>query len=169
MSPFSFRGSRVKPGMTNNKNRITLSLPNGFSLLELILSITIFAILGGMTAIPFASRFFNKNNLENTTNEAVASFRTAQINSVSGKERSPWGVHIDTTKIVMFKDSSYVPPGNTFDQTFIVPGTLTITPIDVTFDVLTGTPSAIQTVTIQNSLGDNHIVHVNEVGIVDVD
>ena len=160
MPLISFRGSRVKPGMTQMV---------GFSLLELILSIAIFAILGGATAIPFASRFFNSNSLENTTNEAISSLRTAQINALSGKERSPWGVHIEATKIIMFKGSSYIPPGTVFDQEFIVPGILTLTPMDITFHVLTGTPSAAQTITIQNTLGDNHVVQVNEAGTVDVD
>lgn len=142
---------------------------SGFSLLELILSIAIFAVLGGMTAIPFASRFYNKNTLENTTNEVMSSLRTAQMNSISGKEQSMWGVHTDSTKIVMFKGSSYTPPGTAFDQIYTISGTLTVTAIDVIFNALTGTPSAVQTLAIQNTLGDSHSVHVNEVGTVDVD
>jgi len=141
---------------------------HGFSLLELILAIAIFAILGGMTAIPFASRFFNKNNLENKTNEVVSSLRTAQMGSISGKEHSRWGVHIDAAKIIMFKGSSYIPPGTPFDQSYDIPPTLTITPTDMTFDLLTGNTSSPQTITIQGSLGDSHTVSVNAVGSVDV-
>jgi len=140
----------------------------GFSLLELIVSVAVFLILGGMTAIPFASRFFNRNDLETKTNELVSSLRIAQINSVSGKENSRWGVHIDALKIVMFKGSSYTPPGTSFDQTFVVPPTLTVTPIDVTFNTLTGTPSAVQTVTIGDGLGQQYVVSVNQTGSVNV-
>jgi len=143
--------------------------PSGFTLFEVIIAITIIVILGSATSIPFASRFINRNNIENKTNEVVSSFRTAQLNSISGKENSPWGIHIDTTKIVMFKGASYVFPGTAFDQKYDVPSTVTITPVDMTFSILSGSPSAVQTVTIQNSLGENHIVRVNEVGSVDVD
>jgi Tfp pilus assembly protein FimT len=159
MFPISFRGSRVKPGMTQML---------GFSLLELIVSVAVFLILGGMTAIPFASRFFNRNDLETKTNELVSSLRIAQINSVSGKESSKWGVHTDATKIIMFKGSSYIPPGTSFDQSFVVPPTLTITPVDVTFDVVTGSASATQTITIGDTLGQQYVVSVNQTGSVNV-
>ena len=151
------------------KKRIILSGAEGFSLLELVLALAVFAIVGGATAIPFASRFFNKNNLENKTNEVASSLRTAEINSISGKEHSRWGVHIGSTKIILFKGSSYIPPGTGFDQTYDIPDTVTITPIDITFDALTGSPSAVQTITLQNTLGDSHTVRVNEAGSVDVD
>jgi prepilin-type N-terminal cleavage/methylation domain-containing protein len=141
---------------------------SGFTLLELILAVTVFAIIGGATAIPFASRFFNKNNLENKTNEVVSALFTAKLNSVSGKEHSQWGVHIDSTHIIMFKGSSYVPPGTTFDQTYDIPPTTTITTIDVAFNSTTGNPSAPQTIAISDALGDQHILSVNEVGSIDI-
>jgi len=140
----------------------------GFSILELIVSIAVFLILGTMTAIPFASRFFNKNNLENKTNEIVSSLRTAQMNSISGKEHSQWGVHIDGAKIIMFKGSSYVPPGTSLDQSYDIPPTLTITPIDIVFDALTGNASSQTSITIQDPVSGQYVVTVNVVGSVDV-
>jgi prepilin-type N-terminal cleavage/methylation domain-containing protein len=142
---------------------------HGFTIIELLISIAIVVILGSATSIPFASRFINRNNVETKTNEVVSAFRTAQLNSISGKGHSSWGVHIDTTKIVMFKGISYVFPGTVFDQKYSIPSTVSITPVDVVFDELTGSPSAVLTVTIQNSLFENHIVRVNEVGSVNLD
>jgi len=151
------------------KKGLTLSLPKGFSLLELIIAIALFLILGSMTAIPFASRFLNSNNLEVKTNEVISALRTAQMGSMSGKEASRWGVHIDATKIIMFKGSLYTPPGTPFDQSYDIPGNITITPIDITFDRLTGNASSAQTITIADSLGKQYVVSINAVGTVDVE
>lgn len=91
----------------------------GFTLVELLLVIAIVAFVGA-TSIPVGSAFLVRNQLKNKTNEIVSSMRTAQLESISGKEDSQWGVSIDASEIILFKGSSYIARDSDFDQIFSI-------------------------------------------------
>ena len=141
----------------------------GVSIVELILVIAIVVILSAI-AYPFGVSFLARNHLKNKTNEIVSSLRIAQINSISGKEDSQWGIYIDSDNIIMYMGSSYVPPGTDQDQSYEIPGAISISPnpTELVFDKLNGDPSSTATITVTNSLGNSNTITVNEVGIVDV-
>lgn len=142
-------------------------MKSGVSLIELLLVIAIIAVLGA-TTIPAGSSFLVRNHLRNKTNEVVSSLRTAQINSLSGKENSQWGVHISASQIIMFKGSSYSAPGTSFDQKYNIPTSISITQTEIVFDKLTGNPDTTATITVSSNAGQSNTVTVNEVGAVDV-
>lgn len=151
----------------SERNNLTMKQQSqGFSLIELLLVITIIALLG--TAIlPVGSSFLIRNHLKNKTNEVVSSLRLAQINTLAGKENSQWGLYISANKIIMFKGSSYAVPGTSFDQSYDIPASITITQTEIVFDKLTGNPNTTANIAISSNL-DSHTVSVNEVGVVDV-
>ncbi|MHA2055695.1 MAG: pilus assembly FimT family protein [Candidatus Hodarchaeales archaeon] len=141
----------------------------GVSLVELLLIIAIFTIFGA-TAYSFGANFLSRNHLKNKTNEIVSSLRVAQINSISGKEDSQWGVYVDSNSIIMFMGSFYVSPGTSQDQTYDVQGRVSISPdpVEVVFDKLNGNPNSTVTITVSNNIGGSNTISVNEVGVVDV-
>lgn len=134
----------------------------GVTLIELLLVVTITAIIGAAT-IPVASSFLVRNHLRNKTNELVSSLRTAQINSINGKEDRQWGVDISATEIKM-----YAVGDSSFDQVYSIPSSVTITQDTIIFDKLTGNPDDTLSISVTNNVGDSNTVSVNEVGIVDV-
>lgn len=146
-------------------NRHNFQFEKGFSLIEMLLVISITAIIGA-TTIPVASNFLARNHLKNKTNEVISSLRTAQINALSGKEDSQWGVNISTTQITLYKGSSYAGRDSAFDQSFNIPSIISITQAEVVFDKLTGNPDTTATITISSDIGSNTVT-VNEVGTVD--
>lgn len=140
----------------------------GVSIIELLLVIAIIAVIGA-TTIPAGAGFLVRNHLKNKTNEVVSTLRAAQINTLSGKEDSQWGVQISSNQIIMFKGASYSTPGTTFDQEYNIPASISITQTEIVFDKLTGNPDTTATITVSSNVGASNTVTVNEVGVVDVD
>lgn len=134
----------------------------GITLIELLLVVSIITILSVSTA-SFGLGFLFRNNLKNATNELVSSLRIAQINSMSGKVNSQWGVEVNATQIRMYAVSDPA-----FDQIFEIGGRVSITQDTVVFDQITGDADATATFTISGNTGDSNIVSVNEVGVVDI-
>lgn len=134
----------------------------GITIIELLLVVSIIAILSISTA-SFGLGFLYRNNLKNATNELVSSLRVAQINSMSGKVNSQWGVEVNATQIKM-----YAVDDPAFDQIFEIAGRVSITQDTVIFDQITGNADAPASFSISGNTGDSNVVTVNEVGIVDV-
>lgn len=138
-------------------------MSRGISIIELILVIAIIAIIGA-TTIPAGSAFLVRNQLKNTTNELVSSLRTAQINTLNGKEDRQWAIEVSGSSIKM-----YAVGDSSFDQTFSVPSSISITQATIVFDKLTGNPDAVATLTLSSNTGDSNTVSVNQVGTVNVE
>ena len=134
----------------------------GYTFVEIILVVAIMGILG-LSAFSFGSSFLTRNHLKNATNELVSSLRTAQINSMSGKNGGEWGVEVTSTQIKLYMSGDPV-----FDQTFDISKRVAVNTGNILFDHLTGNPSQALTFTVSNNIGESRIVSVNEVGIVDV-
>lgn len=140
---------------------------DGITMLEILIVITITAIISA-SAITFSTNFLIVNNFKNKSNEVITLLRTAQINSISGKENSSWGVNISANKITLFKGDSYATRNLAFDTSFDIPQTIAITQKEIVFNKLTGNPNSPKTINIQSDIGDTNVVRINEVGIVDV-
>jgi len=139
----------------------------GITVVELILVIALIALIGG-TTVPLASNFLVRNFLKNKTNELSSSLKTAQLNTLAGKEASQWGVNISSTQITMFKGASFATRDVAFDQKFQIPSSLTITQDEIVFQQLTGNPDATATLTIASNANDSNQVTVNQVGTINV-
>ncbi|OGM20421.1 hypothetical protein A2714_01760 [Candidatus Woesebacteria bacterium RIFCSPHIGHO2_01_FULL_38_9] len=139
----------------------------GVTLIELLLVISIFLIVG-VTSGSIASNFLVRNNLQNKVNEVVSTLRTAQLNSISSKGDSRWGVTATTDDIILFRGDSYASRDPTYDEKFSIPKSVTVTSFEVAFNKLTGNPNQVLTVILSNNIGESYTVSLNEVGIVDL-
>lgn len=140
---------------------------HGITIIELLLIVAIMLIISVTTA-SFGTSFLVRNNLKNNVNELISSLRTAQINAISSKEISRWGVNVSSDAITLYKGDSYISRDTNFDQDFSISETVSITQADMVFDKITGNPGLTQTYTLTNNIGESFSVSVNEVGIVDV-
>ena len=134
----------------------------GFTLIELLVVIAITAIIGA-TTIPIGSAFMVRNFLNNKTDELVSSLRTAQKKSMNGKEDKEWGVEVSASQIKMFATGD-----SSFDQTFSIPSSISITQDTVTFNQLSGNPDATATYVLSSNTGDTYSVSINAVGAIDI-
>jgi len=136
-------------------------MKRGITLIELLLVIAIIAIIGVVTT-PLASGFLIRNYLRNTTNEIDSALKTAQNNSLSGKQDSQWGVEISASTIKM-----YALGNSAFNQIYNIPFSISVTQDTIVFDQLTGNPDATAEINVSSN-ADTNTINVNQVGAINV-
>lgn len=78
---------------------------NGLTFIEIILSLTILAILSS-TAFVWFLDYYRQTELDSSAKSIVNILRKAQSNSTSGKDFKNWGAYFDdaNNKLVLFRD-----------------------------------------------------------------
>lgn len=145
----------------------TIKSQKGLTLFELLIVITIISLVG-TSSFYVSSNFLVENYLDNKTNEVVTMLRNAQINSMSGKEDSNWGVHISSSDIILYKGPTYLSRDQSFDETTSIPASITINATDINFNNPTGIPDNFDNIVISNNKGNSNTVSVNAYGTVDL-
>lgn len=141
------------------------SIRRGFTLVELLLSITTIGILSAITA-PIWSRVQTKNDLDVSMVTLVHSLRRAQALSVASEGDSLWGVETLSGSITIFKGSSYLGRDANYDEIYSMPTVIGISgPTEITFSKLLGAPSTTGTVTLTDGEDSANIV-INSKGMV---
>lgn len=139
-----------------------------FTLIELLLIITIIGIMGGMSA-PFLSSFVERSRIATTTNIIVRSLRKAQAYSISGKENSEWGVHYEQGALTLFKGTDYATRDPSFDENFSLSEVLQVTGLDeVYFGKLRGEPSITISAVVTSPTQGPKTITGNSEGMFDV-
>ncbi len=138
----------------------------GFSLLEILLSVTLVAMLFSV-AIPIFLSFYTKNDFDISTNTIGQSLRRAQILSQASDGDSSWGVRVDTGNIVLFKGSSYGVRDASYDESYELSTTITPSGLqEVVFGKFNGEPLQTGTMTITLNDGTVRNISINEKGTI---
>jgi len=141
-------------------------MKKGVTFIEIIVVIGLIALIG-LTTIPIGASFIERGNLRNKSGELSALLRLAQINSISGKNGTNWGVTVTPGQMVLFSGDSYATRNTDLDETFTVPGNININTGEVVFARANGNPNAPISFNISSNL-ETVTITVNEIGIVDV-
>ena len=155
-------------GYLHTGNNISAPQPSrqrGFTLLELLLSISLIAVLAGLS-MPIYQSFQANNDLDVTINTAVQSLRRAQTLSREVSLDDNWGVYIDNTQIIIFKGISFSELGRDtgYDEVFEIPINTNISGLsEVVFEKMTGFPQSEDVGTI--TIGSRNI-YINDKGVV---
>lgn len=127
----------------------------GVTIIELLLVVVIISTLGIFSA-SFYARFLTQNEVGNTVDRLIGSFRKAQVYSMMGKQNGVWGVrHTESPK----KITLYLSGNSGFDETFSVNSNITISGFtDITFARITGLPSITANITISGGNSSKTII-----------
>jgi len=87
----------------------------GFTLVEVLLTIAIFLIVGGLSS-PFYARFLIQNNVSNVVDQLSGQLRKAQIYSMMGRQNGSWGVTINSGAIILYQGTSFVSRNSAFHE-----------------------------------------------------
>lgn len=135
-------------------NKIQKKLSSGFTLIELIMVLTIMAVLA---AIVFSSfiKWRDSNSLSKDTETIISVLRQARNQTLSSKNSSVYGVRFATTTVTLFAGTNYS-VSTTTNKVFnlgkgnILTITLAGNGKDVVFQRLTGETSQNGTVVISS-------------------
>lgn len=139
---------------------------SGFTLVEMMLVVSVVAALGGISA-PIYQSFQIKNDLDVVTNNVAQTLKRAQVLSQASDGDAAWGVKAQSGSLVLFKGATFAARDAAYDEIFDIPGT--IAPSGVTefnFAKMTGLPASPGTLILTSSSGDARNVIVNAKGMV---
>ena len=151
---------------------------SGFTLIELVVTLGIFIILGGVVLINLSGKRTTVD-LTNTSEDIAATLRQAQSNAMAQKGNTTWSVRFTsgaTSSFALFSGSyatgtiaGQYPLLNDihFDASSIASGTY----IDVTFAPVTGIPSASTSIILDlmsgvSSVSASTTISVSSVGLI---
>lgn len=137
------------------------------TLMELLLVISLFLILAVMTT-PFVGNYLIRSNRYVAVDRVMSEIWKAQAFAMGGRMISgnkTWGVCITGTTFRLFNGNCATP---NYREDYLVPVGVSVSGIgSVTFDNLTGAPSAVSTITVGGSLGTNTIT-INGAGMAEM-
>ena len=139
----------------------------GFTLPEMLLSVALLAMIGGMT-IPMYRTFMVRNDLDVATMTLVHNLRRAQSLSQSSDGDMTWGVHVGVGSILIYKGPSYILRDVNYDENTSIPKTITLGVLrEINFSKSLGVPSATGTIQFTSQANETRNITINDKGMVD--
>lgn len=137
----------------------------GFSIIELIVVISVFVVLLAVSEIGFFN-FRSHSDLEMATNNLVEALRHAKANAEQVQGDSKWGVGLLGNNIIVFAGTSYELRDMALDQTVSLPnGVLASGLSEIVFEKASGITLNTGSITLSNSYG-NKVVNINAKGAI---
>jgi prepilin-type N-terminal cleavage/methylation domain-containing protein len=138
----------------------------GFSLLEILLSLTLIGIMAGMV-MPVSRNFLNRNELDQTVTNSVYFLRRAQALALAGDGDSAWGVKLSQSSILLFKGDSYATRDSLFDESISIAPIITFSGVgEFVFQKGSGLPSTTGTSSFTLFSNETRTITVNQKGMV---
>lgn len=149
-------------------------MKNGFTIIEILISIAISIILLAIIVIPF-KRMNETQILSKETANVMGVLNNARSQSLSSKGGVSHGVHIESDELVLFSGSVYS-PSDPENVSISLNPLVSISNIslnggvtNVIFDQLTGETTSFGTIRVSliASTTQNRIITINATGIID--
>lgn len=146
----------------------------GATLLEILLSLFIIAVVAGIFVAAFGV-FRESNDLRAAQSTMVGMVKSARSRAIASENNSVYGVHFETEKSVLFKGSAYNPsdPGN---ENYTFPPSVKISNIslaggaqDAVFSRLQGTTTSPGTITLssKNNPSKTRAITIYQTGLAE--
>lgn len=144
----------------------------GFTLIEIIISIVVLALVVGGVVFSFSS-YAARKELQSANARAAALIAEARSKTLAGEGNSAWGVHFEETKAVLFKAPTYNPSASE-NKTEAMPNRVYISSVNfqnsqIIFARLTGAASSAGSVifSIRGNSSPSKTISVNALGTIE--
>lgn len=155
----------IKKNILNQK---PFSKKNGFTLLELLLSVGLIGLLAGIAA-PMYLSLQAENEVTITATTIGDILRRGQIRAQAMDSDSVWGVETVSSTLIIFKGNNFSTRDQNFDENYNLPATVNLSGLnEVIFNKLSGWPTVSGTIVITHQDGRKKSVSINELGVVEI-
>ena len=138
----------------------------GFTLIELMLVISLIALLSGLSISVFSSTQ-TKNDLNIAVSTFVNDARNAQIKARLSSQDDAWGVKIEQSQIILFKGNNFNSRDQSYDQITKISPNITFSGLsDYSFVKVTGLPVVPGSVTLSNVSGQDLTINISSNGVI---
>jgi len=138
----------------------------GFTLIEVLVSISIIAILAGIS-VPAYKVLQEKNNLETAKITITSALRRAQVLAQASKDDSEWGLHIEAGQGTIFRGADYSSRDIQSDENFSLSLQVAFSGLsDIIFSKLFGFPQTNGAITLTNA-NETKDITINQKGLID--
>lgn len=132
----------------------------GFTLLELIITVALIGLIGSMT-LPFLARFMERLTRESTTDQLVHAIYKSQQYAMDGKGNGVWGVCVVAQTVRFYQDSCATPITS---EEITIPESITISGLtDISFTNRRGELLSPVTITLTTET-DTETITINQAG-----
>jgi len=140
----------------------------GFTLLEMLLSITIIGILVGLST-PVYRSFLVRNDVDITLQSVANTIRRAQTYARGVSGDSVWSIEVQSSTITLFKGTVFASRDTNYDEVIDMPGNVTASGLsEVQFTKFTGKPNTSGNIVLTTTTtGETKTLTVNTEGMVD--
>lgn len=138
----------------------------GFTLIEIILTVALLALIGGI-GVPVYASFQNRNSLDMAASAYAQSLRRAQTQAMGVVGDSAWGVRADSGSITVFKGNNYAARDTAYDEVFTIASSISLAgQQEAVFAKFSGLPLSTSSLTLTSSNNDSKTITLNQKGMV---
>ena len=148
----------------------------GFTLLEIVIALSILFILISIVVSPFSS-FRNRSLLNIEVENITTLINDARSKTLSSFQDSEYGIHFETNRVVFFKGTSFTEP-EADNVEIVFNSAISISDIsltgggnDIIFNRLTGKTDEDGTITVSltSDSSTNNVIHIYATGSTEIE
>lgn len=144
-----------------------MSRAMGFTLLEMLISVTIIGMLVGVSA-PVYESFVRQNDLNLATQGIATMIQRAETYALGNNTDSVWSVELLPASVILFQGTSFASRNTNYDETYPIPGSITLSGLtEIQFAKLTALPNTTGAITLASTTLDTNTITLNAKGVVD--
>lgn len=137
----------------------------GFTLIEIILSISVLLTLLGVTSA-LAYTTVSRVDVTSAQDTFVQAIYNAQIRAQNNSQASAWGVRVDSSQVVLFQGTSYATRNEEVDTLFPLASQLEISgDREYVFAKHSGLPTATGQITFSGTVDNAITININAYGV----
>ena len=138
----------------------------GVTLLEVMLSVAVIALLAGMAA-PVYQSFQVRNDLDVAANTLAQTLRRAQLLSKIGVNEGAWGVFVQSGSITLFQGDTYAGRNTAYDEVWSVPNSISVSGVaEIVYTKFIGTTLTPGTITLTSSSNEVRLLEFTNYGTI---